>query len=192
MKKDFFAKCASQWDVLSDEKYRLVKENIIPLLELKNGNRVLDACCGTGVLIPLLKEARAKISAIDYCPGMVQKAKSLFGADTEILMMDVEKLNYGDKTFDAIICHNAFPHINDKKKAVKEFARVLKNGGILIISHDENRKKIDALHANCGGCVAKDTVPSNDEFISFAAAAGFSTVEIFDEEMFFTAVLKRR
>ncbi|MCL2390159.1 MAG: class I SAM-dependent methyltransferase, partial [Endomicrobia bacterium] len=66
LKKDFFDDCSKDWEALKPCKYDLIKEKITPLLELKKGEKVLDACCGTGILTPVLKEFRVLIAGIDY------------------------------------------------------------------------------------------------------------------------------
>jgi demethylmenaquinone methyltransferase/2-methoxy-6-polyprenyl-1,4-benzoquinol methylase len=60
------------------------------------------------------------------------------------------------------ICNSVFPHFNDKVKALKEIARVLKNNGRLVICHTMSRAMINQLHQSAGGIVASDLLP--DEF----------------------------
>jgi demethylmenaquinone methyltransferase/2-methoxy-6-polyprenyl-1,4-benzoquinol methylase len=191
MKREFFDKCAGSWHYPSKEKYQLIEENIIPLLELKSGDIILDACCGTGALIPLLKGKCAKISALDYSAEMLNKAEKMNGGAAAYIEASIEDTCCADEEFDKIICHNSFPHIDGKQKAFNECFRILKSGGIFLISHDGSKKAIDGYHKNCGKEVKHDMLPSNSQIITFAANAGFKTAEIFDEENFFAVACRK-
>jgi demethylmenaquinone methyltransferase/2-methoxy-6-polyprenyl-1,4-benzoquinol methylase len=191
MKKEFFNKCAHQWKYPSEEKYKFIGENIIPLLELKKTDIVMDACCGTGAMIPLLKGRCAEIAALDYSADMLSKAEEMNGNAAVYIEASIEDTQCADEEFDKIICHNSYPHIDDKRKAFKECYRILKPGGIFIISHDANKREIDAYHRGCGKAVRNDTLPPNDETISFAANAGFKIMEIFDEEQFYAVACRK-
>jgi demethylmenaquinone methyltransferase/2-methoxy-6-polyprenyl-1,4-benzoquinol methylase len=190
MKKEFFDKCADKWRYPHEEKRKLIEENIIPLLELKQTDIILDACCGTGNLIAMLKGKCAKIIALDYSVNMLNKAEEINGNAAVYAEASIEETRRADEEFDKIICHNAFPHIDDKQKAFNECFRILKTGGIFVISHDASKTQIDAFHKKCSHPVKNDMLPSNFEIITFAAVAGFKTAEILDEENYFAAVCK--
>jgi demethylmenaquinone methyltransferase/2-methoxy-6-polyprenyl-1,4-benzoquinol methylase len=191
MKKDFFDKCAHKWRYPSVEKYKLIEENIIPLLELKKEDIVLDACCGTGALISLLKDKCAELAALDYSAEMLAKAEEMNGGAAVYIEASLEDTCCSDEEFDKVICHNSYPHIDDKQKAFNECFRVLKRGGVFLISHDGSKHQIDEHHKSCDKAVSGDMLPSNDETIAFAANAGFKTVEILDEENFYAVVCKK-
>lgn len=191
MKKEFFDKCAHEWHYPTEEKYKLIEENIIPLLELKKTDIVMDACCGTGVLIPLLKGKCAEIAALDYSQEMLNKAEENNGDAAVYIEASIEETHCADDEFDKIICHNAFPHIDDKQKAFNECFRILKKGGVFLISHDGNKKAIDEHHKCCDHAVKNDMLPSNNEIMIYAANAGFETIEILDEEKYFAVVCKK-
>lgn len=191
MKKEFFDKCAREWHYPNEEKYKLIEENIISLLELKNTDIVLDACCGTGALIPLLKDKCAELAALDYSVEMLNKAEEINGNAAVYIEASIEDTCCADEEFDKIICHNSFPHIDDKRKAFSECFRVLKTGGIFLISHDGSKKAIDDHHKTCDKAVCNDMLPSNNEIMVFAANAGFETIEILDEENYFAVVCRK-
>ncbi|MCL2334769.1 MAG: class I SAM-dependent methyltransferase [Endomicrobia bacterium] len=191
MKKEFFDSCAEKWGSPNEEKLELIKQNILPLLELKKGERVLDACCGTGVLIPLLKDAGAKITGIDYSEKMIEKAEERYGESARFIAGNVEDIPFKNESFDKIIMHNSFPHIDGKKKMFAQCYRTLKSGGIFLISHDMSRKDTDEHHKKCHHSVSSDMLPSNKEITLFAASSGFETIEILDEESFFAIVCRK-
>ena len=188
MRKEFFDRCAQDWQEPAKDKMEIIKKYIIPLLELKNGESVLDVCGGPGVLIPVLKEAGVKITECDYSSNMVEKAKKLYPGQASFFVGNIEELPFEDGGFDKIICHNSLPHIEDKNKAFKECARVLKSGGIFVVSHNGGKKEIDLHHRNCHEAVKNDMMPSNQDIMKFASYAGFGAVEILDEEKYFAVI----
>lgn len=191
MRKEFFDKCAPEWKGPAKEKMEIIEKRIIPLLELKRGENVLDACSGAGALIPALKKYGVKITEYDYSEKMIEKAKELYEGDAEFVAGNIEALPFKDGSFEKIICHNSFPHIENKEKAFKECARTLKKNGILVVSHDGGKKEIDEHHRNCHEAVKNDMMPSNGEITSLAAYGGFAYAEILDEENFFVIVCKK-
>ena len=191
MKKKFFDDSAHSWSVPEGEKLLVLQEKIIPLLELKSGEKLLDVCGGPGVLIPLLKSMKVHITECDYSEKMIEKAKKLYAGLAEFVVGSIEKMPFKDKSFDKIICNNSFPHIENKQKAFNESFRVLKEKGIFLISHNASKNEIDAHHRQCHQAVKNDMIPSNDEIISFAAKSGFESVEILDEEKFFAVICRK-
>lgn len=47
--------------------------------------------------------------------------------------MDITNILYKDQTFDVILCSHVLEHVNDDKKAIREFHRVLKNDGWMVV-----------------------------------------------------------
>lgn len=191
MRKEFFDGCAKNWSIPSGLKAETIKQQIIPLLELKKGELLLDACGGPGTLVPFLKEYGVKITGLDYSDKMTEKAKNDFPGEAEFITGNIENMPFENGFFDKIICHNSLPHIEDKRKAFSECFRVLKSGGIFVVSHDGSKKEIDEHHKKCHKAVSGDMMPSNKEITLFAAHAGFETVEIRDEENYFTVVCRK-
>ncbi|WP_369769538.1 class I SAM-dependent methyltransferase [Flavobacterium sp. WC2416] len=50
------------------------------------------------------------------------------------IISDIASIPREDKTFDAIMCTEVFEHIVNPREAIKEFSRLLKSGGCLIIT----------------------------------------------------------
>ncbi|MGQ9854212.1 MAG: class I SAM-dependent methyltransferase [Candidatus Oleimicrobiaceae bacterium] len=46
-----------------------------------------------------------------------------------MVKMDITDIHYPDQSFDAIICSHVLEHVQDDKRAMREFFRVLKDGG---------------------------------------------------------------
>src|SRR3989338_1484536 len=97
--------------------------------------RILDAGCGIGVFSRFYarKGPRFKVCAIDITPKAVeitQKSFKIFGLEGEIRLGSVEELPYPDNYFDYIVSNGVIHHTLNTQRAVDEFYRVLKPGGL--------------------------------------------------------------
>ena len=100
-----------------------------------HNKKILDFGSGTGVTANYLAEHN-EVIAIEPDEESV-KERWTDNPYTQ-LVGSVEKLRqFGDETFDMIICHNVLEYATDREEIVKEFARVLKQGGkISLVKHN--------------------------------------------------------
>ncbi len=106
--------------------------------KLKKG-KVLDAGCGSGsMLIKLLKDGYSAdgLEASKEFVKLVNKKilDSDFNGRAEVKVGTIIEVPCSDDYFDGLIASEVLEHVEDDKRAVKEFCRVLKDGGICIAS----------------------------------------------------------
>jgi ubiquinone/menaquinone biosynthesis C-methylase UbiE len=164
--QEYFDQLAPTWDQeLTPERLKCLG-NIVKELGIAPGNYVLDIGSGTGVLLPFLiveLGGEGKIVALDFSAEMLCQAQAKnFPPIVGFAQADVLAIPLADNSVDLAMCNSAFPHFNDKAKALKEIARVLRNNGRLVICHTMSRKMINQLHQSIGGVVAHHLLP--DEF----------------------------
>lgn len=102
---------------------------------IKEGDRVLDICSGTGelafALLPMVG-GKGSIIGTDFCENMVEiarkKASSKKG-DISFSLADAKDLPFADKSFDAVTVGFGMRNIPDTILALREIRRVLKPGG---------------------------------------------------------------
>ena len=95
---------------------------------LKRG-RALDVGTGSGALAHALQEAGYEVEAVDIDPALCRYP------DLTVRQCDVmEGLPYPDGTFDAVTATEVLEHMEDPFKAVREFNRVLRDGGVLVLT----------------------------------------------------------
>ena len=164
--QEYFDQLAPTWDKeLTGERLKCLS-NIVKELGIEPGNYVLDLGSGTGVLLPFLVAElsdEGKIVALDFSAEMLCQAKAKsFQPIVGFAQADVLAIPLADSSVDLAMCNSAFPHFNDKSRALEEITRVLRNNGRLVICHTMSRKMINQLHQSIGGAVANDLLP--DEF----------------------------
>jgi ubiquinone/menaquinone biosynthesis C-methylase UbiE len=99
-------------------------DRINRLVDVGEGDRVLEVGCGQGHLTRALDEQGADIVGIDANPN----APEVAGGEL-IRQMDAESLDFDDESFDVVISVHAIEHIPGLGIALAEIARVLKKGG---------------------------------------------------------------
>ena len=96
---------------------------------------LLDVGCGTGFLIELLiKQRPARYYGADLSDEMIRVAKGKAIPGAEFVAGSADKLPYPDESFDIVTCSQSFHHYPYPEKAMLEAKRVLKSGGLYILS----------------------------------------------------------
>ncbi len=115
--------------------------------------RVLEIGCGNGLLwkanLNRIPED-AHIILSDFSKGMLSDARRVLGGDAERFeyqVLDAQEIPYPDDSLDVVIANLMLYHIPDRKKAISEISRVLKNDGALYATTFglENTKEISEL-----------------------------------------------
>jgi len=95
------------------------------------GDRVLDACCGTGDLAVAAQKAGAgEVVGLDFSERMLERARRK-APDLEWIQGDVLALPFDVATFDAAVVGFGVRNVEDLDGALKELCRVLRPGGRL-------------------------------------------------------------
>lgn len=105
--------------------------------------RVLDVGCGAGFFEMVLSDFNCDVTGIDLTPDMISHGKELLnrhGSDATLLVMDAEKLDFPDESFDVVISRNLTWTLPHPIEAYKEWNRVLKPGGMLLVYDAEYAK----------------------------------------------------
>ena len=97
---------------------------------------VLDLGCGTGVLTTALAELGYDVTGVDISQAMLDKIKPSSEAGRITLRQgDVYKLPFDERSFDGIVTRWVIPHFRDWPTILKEAARVLRPGGVMVFDH---------------------------------------------------------
>jgi ubiquinone/menaquinone biosynthesis C-methylase UbiE len=102
------------------------------------GRRVLDAGCGTGEYSCWYASQGAHVTAVDLSGPSLRAAADYARREglvtIEFQSQSVLDLNYPDESFDYVSCMGVLHHTPDPYRGFRELCRVLRPGGVLIVS----------------------------------------------------------
>jgi len=128
--------------------YQELLEAICRELDIKEGEKILEAGCGTGNLALKIKERRADVEGLDNCKAALEIYKKK-DHDAELVLADLtKKLPFLNNYFDKIACNNVLYAIpKDKQPSlISEFYRILKPGGKIVISNPKKGWKLYKIY----------------------------------------------
>ena len=102
-----------------------------PLLaaaDVRRGQRVLDLCCGPGVVTAAAHRIAAAVTGLDFAPAMVERARALHPG-IEFREGDAQALPFEDASFERVVMNFGVLHLPYPERAFAETRRVLAPGG---------------------------------------------------------------
>ena len=101
--------------------------------------RALDVGCGSGRLLLDLQRRGFEVTGVDYSPAMVEASRSLLlraGSSPlpDLSVGDIERLEFPDASFDLVVAAGVIEYLPSDDRALSEIRRVLKPGGVAIVS----------------------------------------------------------
>ncbi|KAL9246481.1 hypothetical protein vseg_020011 [Gypsophila vaccaria] len=125
-------------DVLSLGQHRVWKRMTVSWSGAKQGDRVLDICCGSGDLTFLVSEkvgAHGEVIGLDFSGELLSIASSRQQQKLNPCYRNIEWLEgnaldlpFPEASFDAITMGYGLRNVLDRERALKEIFRVLKPG----------------------------------------------------------------
>jgi len=167
--------------------------NPLALLELKEGDTVLDLGSGAGFDCFLAAEkvgGNGRVIGVDMTPEMLIKARENARSggfeNVEFRLGEIEHLPVADGSVDVIISNCVINLAPDKSAVFSEAFRALEPGGRLMVSDivllaelpDAVRNSISAVVGCLAGAVMKE------EYLGAVRDAGFEDVEVLQERTF--------
>jgi ubiquinone/menaquinone biosynthesis C-methylase UbiE len=195
-RKEFFNDRAEGWQDMwykdrttgRYDKYARSFGRLFSIVPLKGGDHVLDAGCGTGVLVPFILELigpGGMLYELDFAEKMIEVNQRLHRAENiRFITADAEEAPLGNASCDAVICFAAFPHFHDKEKATATLGRILKPGGTFVVAHFESSDGIARHHGSCKA-VMHDRLPDAAAMGAMLGRAGLASRVFIDEPGFY-------
>ncbi|GAB1541809.1 methyltransferase domain-containing protein [Scytonema sp. NUACC21] len=137
-KQQLLADFNSRTDYDRGRFYAPIAHRLIELVQIQNGQTVLDIATGTGlVALSAAKRvgSQGKVIGVDISTGMLNQAKQkqvkLDLQNVEFIEADAEYLELAENSFDIIFCSLAICYLTDIPAALQKWYRFLKSGGTL-------------------------------------------------------------
>ena len=157
------------WYDKNAEKYADSAEKAQPielhekfLSMLPQSPRVLDAGCGSGRDSRYLQGKGALVTGIDISKGLLQEAIRR-SEGISFVEGNITAMTFSDDSYDGVWSHASLVHletIEDVRKALSEFSRVLKTGGILHVF-------VKAQTGTEKTAVVSDSLSNHDRFFRY-------------------------
>ncbi len=120
---------------------------IAPLLKNKT---VGDLACGEGYGAALISQQAKKVFGVDIDGHTIEKAQKKYVTHPHLSFLQADLLNTSleDDCLDAVVSFETLEHLSEQEAMLKEFKRVLKPGGLLVISTPDKNVYSDQSHHN--------------------------------------------
>jgi ubiquinone/menaquinone biosynthesis C-methylase UbiE len=105
---------------------------IFALLEPRPTDRVLEVGCGAGHLLARLPAGRAV--GMDLADSLLRRTRARLDRRAALAQGDAGSLPFASASFDRVYCSEVLEHVVDPGAAVAEIRRVLKPGGVAVLS----------------------------------------------------------
>lgn len=128
--------------IMAGRKQREIAARVADLLDVRRGDKILEIGFGPGIGIQAVSErlsSEGLIVGIDPSDVMMEAAKARSAEAVEkgtvrLLRGTVEQIPYSDEFFDKAFAMNSFHLWPDQRAGLLEIRRVLKRGGVLVLS----------------------------------------------------------
>ncbi|MEV4449827.1 class I SAM-dependent methyltransferase [Streptomyces mirabilis] len=190
--QEFFTTRAADWDARFPDDGPAYAA-AVGELGLREGDRVLDAGCGTGRALPPLRAAvgpSGVVVAADLTPAMLAAAvRAGRHRDGQLLLADVTALPLRTESLDAVLGAGLIAHLPNPAENLRELARVVRPGGTLALFHPIGRAALAARH---GRRITPDDLRAEANLRPLLAASGWDMTSYVDEDARFLALATRR
>lgn len=189
--QEFFGARAADWDSRFPDDGPAYAA-AVGRLGLREGDRVLDAGCGTGRALTPLRAAVGPSGVVvgaDLTPAMLAAAGRA-GRDRAALLMltDVTALPLRSASLDAVFGAGLLAHLPRPQDNLRELARVVRPGGTLALFHPIGRA---ALAARQGRRLTPQDLRAEPNLRPLLAGSGWRMTSYTDEDARFLALAVR-
>jgi ubiquinone/menaquinone biosynthesis C-methylase UbiE len=189
--QEFFTARAADWDARFPDDGPAYATAVAEL-GLGEGDRVLDAGCGTGRALPPLRAAVGPSGVVvgaDLTPAMLRAAvRAGRDRDGRLLLADVAALPLRSESLDAVFAAGLVAHLADPAQDLRELARVVRPGGVLALFHPIGRA---ALAARQGRRITPQDLRAEPNLRPLLAGAGWRMTSYADDDARFLALAVR-
>jgi trans-aconitate 2-methyltransferase len=184
----------AEWNAnLYDSKHDFVWKygsDVVSLLALQRGERILDVGCGTGHLTAQIAESGAGVVGVDRSPEMIAAARKAF-PNLNFDITDARKMPF-ESEFDAVFSNATLHWIHEPLLVIEGVRKALRPGGRFVaefggkgnIRKMQNAfdRALEELHLSRAGEINPWYYPSVAEYSALLEDSGFEVrlITLFD------------
>lgn len=123
----------------AQEFWRAVKRRTFTLLDVHEGNCLLDVGCGTGddaLALARMVGQTGRVAGVDNSAAMIAEARKRAegtGLPVAFYRGDACRLDFPDESFDGCRAERVLQHLDDPQQAVAEMVRVARSGARIVL-----------------------------------------------------------
>jgi len=154
----FHGQLAASWERRYEKRsFQARQAVLVECLESRDlaGTSWLDAGCGTGTLSRFLAGRGCRVLGVDAAMAMVEVADqlALHGDQSVHLKFErvetIAQLPLANEACDGVLCSSVLEYVSDVDACLREFARVLRPGGLLLVSVPNRHSIVRLTQAGC-------------------------------------------
>lgn len=135
--KDYFDRVAGQWDSMREMLFpEAVRKAAANAAQVQANRLAADIGAGSGFITEELIQRGLNVIAVDQSPLMIAELKKRFGITGAVdgRVGESEALPIDNNTVDYVFANMYLHHVESPADAIKEMVRILKPGGMLVIT----------------------------------------------------------
>ena len=128
-------------DTSGAHSFNIRRKRVYEYLDNMEGGKLLDIGCGPGVMVKYAINHSFEFYGIDVAKNMIDQCSEMFEdiKSAHFFVGEIEKIQYPENFFDVVTAMGVVEYIDDDIIAIKEMYRVVKPGGIIIITLPNKR-----------------------------------------------------
>jgi SAM-dependent methyltransferase len=164
------------WARLAEPQNVALFDAVLDALDVREGLRVLDCGCGSGLAAQMAHARGAVVGGVDATPELLEVARERVPAG-EFLVGSLDDLPLADGSYDVAFGVNAFQFADDAAGALREAARVAPGLVAITTFAEPERCESTALHLAMKNAVD----PSGDGYAPYGLSAPGKLEELLTE-----------
>ena len=161
--------------VKRDKRFLLLDKGL-GLAGFSQGDALLEVgCAGGEAAVHLTQAGYTSLTAVDIDPVAVDAAREVCPG-VSFVCADACAMPFAARSFDGIISEASFALIPDKAAATREYARVLRPGGRVLLNDFALKRDTGATRRDIEGIPCLEGVQTVEKYIEIFQSAGFKTL----------------
>lgn len=128
---DGYVAWSETYDVVPNPLVDVEEGTVRPLLAELPAGDALDVACGTGRITSILCDLGHQVVGVDPSDEMLDRARAK-GLPATFRSGSFDRLPAADASVDLVTCMLALTHVSELRSPIREFARVLRPGGVVV------------------------------------------------------------